>query len=633
MKITLTKTAILVMLMLFLSNLCHAEDKKNFFTQKEYIPDIETFIQIGYAGNPKISPDGETVFFTSGISGVSQIYKLEKNLWPYQLTHLEEGISDYSLSPDGVWIVFLASTGGDEQDQLYLMNARTGRFEKLTASPDVQFGYPVFSPDGEKIYFRSNEENKKDFYIYSLELKTRKKELIFKNAGFNTVSDISPGGDKLMAVRSYSNQDSDIFLIDLKTKDSKKITYHKDSSLFDYALFTKNPDEIILLTNKNKDGVLKIAKMDLKKFKIDFLYDTQWEAEEVAISPDRSLLAWTINEEGYGKLKIMNLTEKKLLKEPALDGIISSPYFSANGVIVFSFTSADLTMDVYKWDIKDSGLGELTSSSYAGINKDLFIKPKLIKYTSFDGLKIPAFLFLPKNYKGGPIPFIIHAHGGPEAQFRPYFQRHFQYLLLNGYGILAPNVRGSSGYGKLYKNLDNYKKRKDSVKDYYYAAKWLVENHFTKPELLGIKGASYGGYIVLACLTDYPDMFSAGVDEVGISDFVNFLKNTKSYRKELREAEYGPLADEAFLSSISPINYIYNIKTPLLIIHGQNDPRVPVSEALNIINALKEKNIPAESLIFPDEGHGVSKRKNSLILYRKMVDFFDNYLKGIKKNP
>jgi dipeptidyl aminopeptidase/acylaminoacyl peptidase len=255
--------------------------------------------------------------------------------------------------------------------------------------------------------------------------------------------------------------------------------------------------------------------------------------------------------------------------------------------------------------------------------------PELVRFESFDGLEVPAFLYLPPDYQpGNPVPFVLHMHGGPESQFTPAFIRHFQFLLLNGYGVLAPNVRGSSGYGKEYMNLDNYKKRLDSVKDMKAAADFLIAEGYSAPGMLAVKGGSYGGYMVLAGITEYPELFSAAVDQVGIANFVTFLENTAEYRRHLREAEYGPLSDPEFLESVSPLNKADLIETPLLVVHGENDPRVPVGEARQIAEAIEAKGGQVQLLIFPDEGHGVSKRPNVLTVYRTMVEFLDKHLKG-----
>ncbi|MFQ5500247.1 MAG: alpha/beta hydrolase family protein, partial [Candidatus Zixiibacteriota bacterium] len=338
--------------------------------------------------------------------------------------------------------------------------------------------------------------------------------------------------------------------------------------------------------------------------------------------------AATVNEEGYLRLKIREVESGKEIPGPALDGIIGMGGSDKYGNMLISFTGPTRAPDVWRYSPSTGDLQQLTFSIYAGIDRSIFTDPKLIKFKSFDGLDIPAFLYLPPDYKDGQrIPFVVHAHGGPESQFKPYFIRNIQYLMLNGYGVIAVNPRGSSGYGRDYMNLDNYKNRKNSLKDYRAAVKYLIDNGYTEKGSIGIRGGSYGGYVVLGMITEYPDLFSAAIDVVGIANFKTFLENTKAYRRALRESEYGPLSDPKFLNSISPIHKAADIKTPLLVIHGENDPRVPVGEARQILAAVAGNGGIVDSLIFPDEGHGASKRVNVIAEYRKQVEFFDRFLK------
>jgi len=257
-----------------------------------------------------------------------------------------------------------------------------------------------------------------------------------------------------------------------------------------------------------------------------------------------------------------------------------------------------------------------------------------VRYTSFDGVEIPAFLYLPPDFRPGkPVPFVIHMHGGPESQFQPGFVRHFQFLLLSGYGILAPNVRGSTGYGKAYVDKDNYKNRLDSVKDLKAGADFLIKEGYSAPGMLAVKGASYGGYMTLAAITEYPSLFSAAVDEVGIANFVTFLENTGPWRRHLREAEYGSLEnDRDFLAEISPINKVEKIRAPLLVIHGANDPRVPIGEAEQMVARLRALGRTVEFIRLEDEGHQIAKMKNKLTVFPTAVRFLREHLMG-KSSP
>ncbi|MBU1701908.1 MAG: S9 family peptidase [Candidatus Eisenbacteria bacterium] len=594
------------------------------------LPDIDTFMQIGWSGDPRISADGKTIYLTSGMPGVNQLFRMLPGGWPYQLTVFPDGVDYYTISPNDRWVIIGASVGGNEQSQLLLMDGKTGALKQLTDAPETRFIQPIWARDGRSIYYPSNEANGRDFYIYSRVLPDGEPQVVYESPSYNIASDLDKAGRRLTLIEYRSSQDTDILLIDLETKEVTNLTEHEGDKYYVGGVFSADEQSIFILTSDNAQGLLKPAMMNLETRKITFPFkgDSPWELEEGELSPDRRYTALVYNEEGYGRLSIFDIEKGKEMPVPELDGIVSSVSLSNTHEITFGFSSPTQSPDVWRWNWDTRELKRVTFSTYAGVDPAVFTDPKLIHYKSFDGLEIPAFLYLPPHYKGGPIPFIMDMHGGPEGQFRPHFNRHFTYLMQHGFGLLAPNVRGSSGYGREFSMMDDYKKRMDSVKDMGAGAQWLIDNGYTKPEMLGVKGGSYGGYMTLAALTTYPDLFAAGCDEVGIADFETFLKNTADYRRHLREAEYGPLSDPEFLHEISPMTHVDRIKGALLVIHGENDPRVPVGEARQIAKALSDRGAPVDTLIFSDEGHGVGKRENRLILYRKMVDFFLMHLKS-----
>jgi dipeptidyl aminopeptidase/acylaminoacyl peptidase len=597
-------------------------------TPARYIPDIGTFMKIGYTAAPDINQATGEIFFQSSMTGVQQLYRITREGWPYQLTLFDDGINFYHLSYDGNWAIVGAAVGGSEDNQLFLLDTKTGRITRITDRPKVKHESVCWKKDGSGYYFRANIDNSRDFHIYYHDLASNKDTRIFAMEGSNSIANISPDERYMIVYHAYSNYSLDLYLIDLKDNHNEMITPGGKEVLYQYPVMMPDNNTIYLICNDNEDGILKLARMRLDTRKIEYLEpESKWTVDALVFSDNRRYAAWQVNREGYCDLLLWDMERDMEIPSPPVSGISTDPVLTDDGRMLFRFNSPTKQPDVWLWEWKIPQLRKITYSISAGIDPDIFIEPTLIKYTSFDGLEIPAFLYLPPDYDGKPIPFIIHAHGGPENQFQPYFQRHFQYLLLNGYGILAPNIRGSSGYGKEYLALDNYKNRMNSIKDIKAGVEYLIENNYTKKGMIGIKGASYGGYVVLASITEYPDLFSAAVDEVGIANFVTFLQNTRDYRRQIREAEYGPLSDEAFLKSISPIYKASLIKTPLLVVHGENDPRVPVSEARQIIEAIKDAGGKVDSLIFPDEGHGVEKLANRLIYYRTMVQFFDKYLK------
>lgn len=603
-------------------------DMTAYFGSGTYIPDIETFMQIGWTSVPDISRDGHRIFFETGFTGVTQLYRLTDAGWPSQITMFPDGIDWYSLSYSADLAVVGASVGGSEQSQLHLVDTYTGRTRQLIDMPDIQFGSVIWNHDDKFIYFRSNMENKRDFKLYRMTLATGDYEKLVDTEGWNGWGGISLDGRKLVYYKATSNVNSDLYLYDVETGATDHLTPHEGDVSYGGVYFSADGSKLYITSNDNEQGLALRAVLDIATKEITFTDpDAQWEVESLGMTPDRTVMYWIINEDGYARLHLTEVETGRELPIPDLNGIIGGIAFSESSKMLLTFNSPTQTTDVWSWDWKTKKLDKLTHSVYAGIDPSIFTDPQLIKYKSFDGLEIPGFLYLPADYKGGPIPFVMDIHGGPEGQFRPYFNRHFQYLLLNGFGVFAPNVRGSDGYGKEYLAMDNYKNRLKSVKDMKAGADWLIESGYTEQGMIGVKGGSYGGYMTMAAITEYPGFFSAAINSVGIVNFVTFLENTSSYRRYLREAEYGPLTDKEFLKSISPIHKADLIETPLLVVHGENDPRVPVDEARQIIRAIERKGGVVEGLIYPDEGHGIGKLKNRLIFYRKMIEFFDEHLK------
>ncbi len=609
---------------------------KALLEEETYIPDIGTFLMIGGAGPMGYSWGGEDVYFGSQMSGAYQVYRLTSEGWPYQLSTFEDGIDFFTLSYGGEAAIVGASVGGSEQSQLYLMDTRTGRVKQLTDFEQVQIRTVSWARDDRSIYYRSNQENGRDFFIYRMDMTTGETEKVFGDVdgvrGYNIPADLSQDGRHMIVANLTSNSNDDLYLLDLETGEYQKLTEDDDEIFYGSPTLMPDGETIWLTCNGSEDGIARIARMRVGSPQVEYIedgwIDPRWEVEGLGFSRDYKTMFAIVNENGYMRLRIRDVASGRSIPGPPLDGMIETAYADRQGRIVFGFNGPTRAPDVWRWDPATEKLEQLTFATYAGIDRELFREPELIYYESFDGLEIPAFLYLPEGYRRGtPIPFVVHAHGGPEGQFQPIFQRNIQYLLLNGYGLLAPNVRGSSGYGRHYQNLDNYEKRKDSLKDYKAAIDWLIDRGYTERGMIGLRGGSYGGYVALGMITEYPDLLSAAVDNVGIANFRTFLENTSAYRRALRESEYGPLSDPEFLRSISPIHKVDVIQTPLLVVHGVNDPRVPIGEARQIIRAIEARGGEVDSLIFLDEGHGTGKRDNTIEEYRKQIEFFDRYLK------
>lgn len=613
-------TAIFLSLLLLSSSAIKSENS---------VPDIGDFLKIGRNIKPQYGQKTGDIFFLGRSTGTVQVYRINEAGWPYQLTAFDDGVEWYKISPDGTRAVIGASAGGDEQTQLYLVDTKTGQTGAITKRPDVKYASVSWQKDGEGIYYRSNAENLKDFKIYYYDFSTDKETLLFDLEGNNATGDISYDGKYMIIFHMSSNITNDLYLLNIETGKYKILTAGKENIRYNYPSITVDNKSLLVISNDNSDGIMKLAEIDIESGQTEFWdIDSKLTVEILCFSDNRRYMFQTSNKDGYSEISFHDVENRQSLPVPELKGRIKDPRLLDNGRLIFTYDSPTRTSDIWQWDWQTKKLEQITFATYAGIDQKLFRVPKLIKYRTFDGLEIPAFLYLPPDYNNETIPFIIRIHGGPADQFRPYFVRNFQYFILNGYGLLVPNIRGSLGYGKEFANLDNYKKRMDAIKDIKAGADYLLENGYTETGKLGIMGPSYGGFAVLATIVEYPDLFSAAIDRTGISNFVTYLKNTKEYRRFLRETEYGPLSDSAFLESISPLNKAHLIKTPLLIAHGENDTRVPISETRQIIRAIENNNGTVDSLIFPDEGHIISKQTNRIALYRKVVDFFNKYLKN-----
>ena len=598
------------------------------FPQKPYT--VQQFLEIKAAWSPKPHPKGQWVAYLSNITGTPQIWRLDlPQGCPTQVTFFEERIAGFRVAPDGSVLAFLTDQGGNERYQIYLTTPTGDRLWQLTDAPDAIHYLGDWSRDGRFLAYVSNRRDPAVFDVYVLDLQTGKERRVWETNGYYTALAFSPDARFLVVRQSRSNFDEDLFLLDLQTGEHTYLTPHQGFAQYQNVRFSPDGQSLYLLTDQDRE-FLNPARLDLRTRSLTYLDNRPWDYEEFEITQDGTRMAAFVNEAGYSKFLLMDLTTGKIQEIPGL------PQGNAGGLawleegpqLFFHVATPTQTWDLWRYSLKDQTFDQLTVSSTAGIPPNLFVAPQPVRYRSFDGLEIPGFLYLPRSTSTQKPPVIVYVHGGPESQYRPGFSPLFQYFLYRGYAVFAPNVRGSAGYGRTYLHLDDREKRLDAVRDLAEGVRWLKQSGLIDPHRVAVMGASYGGYMVLAGLTFYPDLFAAGIDIVGIANFKTFLERTGPYRRRLREAEYGSLDDEDLLRQISPIHYIDRIRAPLFIIHGRNDPRVPVYEAEQIYQALKAKNQPVELVIYEDEGHGLSKLKNRIDAYTRVVDFLDRVFFG-----
>ncbi|MCS7229633.1 MAG: S9 family peptidase [Candidatus Kryptonium sp.] len=596
---------------------------------------IEQYLNIKSASGPTVSPDGKFIAYLTDITGTNQVWKTGiTSGCPEQLTFFDERVQFVSWNPkDGYWLLFGKDIGGNEHTQLFLLKSDGSEIRRLTHNDNVIYNFGAWSNDGTMFAFTANERNRAFFDVYVMNIKTGEKKLVWQNDGNNSVVAWSPDNKYIVVSQNRSSFDNDLYLIEYETGKVYNITPHTEPARYFGVEFSKDGKRIYLLSDEGKEFV-GIAYIDIPNGKLKYIYNTNWDVETIELSKDGKYLVYVLNVDGYSEVYSLDINSGKSrkLNFPA-GGVIGTLRFTSDGTkIIFTYLSPVKNQDIYYYDIQKNTYSQITKSSTAGIPQSSFVEPKLVRFKSFDGLEIPGYLYLPKNAKkDASLPVIVSIHGGPEAQELPRFSALYQYFVNNGYAVYAPNIRGSTGYGKTYASLDNTTRRKDAIKDVAMIPEFLKSTGYINPNKIVVYGGSYGGYMTLAAVTFYPELWAAGIDLVGISNFLTFLKNTGAWRQRHRMAEYGdPEKDAEFLKEISPFYYVDRIKAPLMIIQGANDPRVPKSESDQIVESIKARGGIVEYLVFDDEGHGLSKLKNRIKAYKAIVEFLDKYVKNKK---
>lgn len=630
---------------------------------------IEQYLSIKSASSPQFSPDGAEIAYLTNITGTSQIWIADiKSGRMRQLTNFEDNISFVRWLPDGR-LLFGKARGGDENTQFFLVPASGGVAEPLTDDPSVRNNFGEVAADGKFVYFASNRRNRNYFDIYRMEIATRNTRMLLQDDGNNSVAAVSDDGRRLIISRSGTEKslDNDLYLLEVETGKTTHLTPHNDASEFNDPHFLA--DGIVLASNRGREfaALLKLRKKNAAiddwsptNLETEIIDVPDWDVSDVVAASAASKLVYAVNRNGFSEVFVrqvetdgkplitsINRSSRSVLLPGR--GIVSGLTLSRdNSKLAFSFSSPVRNPDIWIVDLRSNKLSQITRSEKAGIDARTFVEPELVTYKSFDGLPISAWFYRPKGAsavavsattgsksqrvsltRAPRVPVIVSVHGGPEAQERPGFNPLYQYYLSRGFAIFAPNVRGSTGYGKTFTHLDDVRNREHSVRDLAAGVEWLRQNGNIEPRSVAIMGGSYGGYMTMAAITLFPDLWAAAVDTVGIVNWETFLKNTSGYRRRQREVEYGRLdRDLDFLRSISPIYRVDKIKCPLFVIHGKNDPRVPYSEAEQIVKALKDRGAVVEYKLYDDEGHGISKLKNRLDLYPRVAAFLERYLKG-----
>ena len=613
-------------------------------------PTIAQYLNAEMAYGASFAPDGQHIAFLSNMTGVPQVWRVAvpepggDPLWPDRLSFSSDRVL-------GVWyapvsgkerLVYAQDLGGNEKAQLFMLSP--GQSQAICMTEGHEEAMHIFgewSADGEQILYAANRRHRGlfDLYVQSID---EPAQMVWQNEqpGYLREASFSPDGQRAVVVRMSSSFHHELFEVDLIDRTVRRLLGTDEDVRFQGCCYAAGGDALYLITDLDAD-FLYVARLDLESGNLTTLAAPDWDCEALCLSPDRTRVAFAVNVEGAREIHLLDLetlTSRTAPTGESAPGQLSDGQlvFAPDGTcLAFSFISAVRTADIYLWDLENDEIAPATRSSHGGIPVETFVGPQLVHYATFDAdvrgavRQIPAWFYRPSTDIPRPLPVVVVVHGGPEGQYSPGFHAVYQYLLRRGYAVFAPNVRGSTGYGKAYSHLDDVEKRMDSVADLAHAVYWLCEQPDVDPDRIVVYGGSYGGFMVLSAITTYPDLWAAAVDIVGISNFVTFLEHTSDYRRGHREAEYGSLArDRTFLESIAPIHNVDRIVAPLIVIHGANDPRVPLSEAEQLVEAVRGRDVPVEFLVFDDEGHGLVKLQNKVTAYEAVVAFLDRHVGG-----
>ncbi len=573
---------------------------------------IKRFMAIRSSTSASIAPDG-SIYYLSDMTGQMQLWRINKHNGGYVhdlVIPWDRRIGDYTIASNGL-IAFSSDFDGDEKWAIYVYDGN--RIVRVAGEDGSMNILGDWSPDGNMLAFTSNMRNGVDFDVYIYDMRRGEYKRVYEAEGIVIVW--SWIGDKLLAVKRNTNLDSDILLVDPNSGEAYNLTQHRGEAS------NTNPIPIngaMFLYVTNEGGEFKsLALYNIEKRKSRVIFDPGWDVELVEYSSGN--LYVSVNEDGASALYLLTLDgdEVKVRGVYRQLWVINSIDASGRNVVI-SASSPLEGNEVYMLRVS---LERLTWSPKLGLER-YFTEPESFKYKSFDNLEIHGLLYKPPKPASTPPPAVIWLHGGPESQVRPQFNMLQQALTTLGVVVAAPNFRGSTGYGKTFVHLDDVDKRLDAVRDVYYAVEYLTSKEIIDPDRLCVIGGSYGGYLTLMSLALYPNLWKCGVEIVGIVNLVTFIRNTSPYRRRYRMHEYGdPDKHADIMLKMSPISHVYKIRAPLMVIHGAKDPRVPVSEADQLVNALKNRGVEVEYIRLEDEGHGISKIENRVKVYSRALLF------------
>jgi dipeptidyl aminopeptidase/acylaminoacyl peptidase len=594
---------------------------------------IEEFLgTINYAG-ASFSPDNSSLLVSSDASGIYNAYVIRiRDGAITQLTHsTTDSIFAVAYFPDDERFLYQSDRGGNELSHLYIQ-APNGTVTDLTPGEELKAMFLGWAQDEQSFFVATNERDPRFFDAYEYHTETYQRELIYENSEGLNFRSITPDRRTIALAKTETNADSDIYLYDRQARRLEKITAHEGDINHYPSGFS--PDGQFLYYRTDKDSeFLYLMRYELSTGSHQRLLSADWDIMSASLSKHGKYLVISINNDARTELRLYDAATLTAIDLPQLpDAEISSVKIApTEGCMAFYASSSKMPRDLFVYDFSESEPTRLTRSLNSNIDSQNLVAGQVVRFASYDDLEIPGILYMPlQASESDPVPALVWVHGGPGGQSRVGYSALIQYLVNHGYAIYAINNRGSSGYGKTFYHLDDRKHGDVDLGDVVESKQMLIELGQINQHRIGIIGGSYGGYMVLAALAFRPDVFDVGVDIFGVSNWVRTLQSIppwwESFRKAL-EQEMGDFDDEEFLRAKSPLFHTEHIVKPLMVLQGANDPRVLKVESDEIVEAVRDRGIPVEYVVFEDEGHGFIKRENQARGYKAILNFLETHLK------
>ena len=594
---------------------------------------IEQFMNTTQIRGASLSGDESTVLFSSNQTGIFNAYSVPfAGGEPTQLTFsTDDAVLVISYFPNDNRFLYMSDQGGNEIYHLYVRN-EDGTVQDLTPGERVRSLFYQWSYDDSSFFYGSNKRDPRYMDVYEMDLATFKPRLVFQNDGAYNFGRISNDKRYLALSKTRTRMDSDMYLYDFKTGELQHLSSHVGDINFRPVAFTPDSRGLYYLTDEDSE-FMYLKKYDLESGKSEVVEKTNWDLLYGYLSRNGKYLVVGINNDARTEVRIYDTATGQALDLGALPfGNISSVNISrSEKLMTFFHNNSNAPNNLYVYEFETGRTRRLTNTLNPEIDPDDLVQAEVVRYKSFDGLEIPAILYKPHQVgPGDKAPALVWVHGGPGGQSRTGYSELIQYFVNHGYVVLAVNNRGSSGYGKTFFALDDLRHGQDDLDDCVEAKKFLVATGYVDENRIGIIGGSYGGYMVLAALAFRPEAFAVGVDIFGVANWVRTLKSIPPWWEAFRASLYrelgNPETDEAYLRRISPLFHADQIKRPLMVLQGANDPRVLKVESDEMVAAVRANGVPVEYIVFDDEGHGFRKSENKIKGYRAILKFLDTYL-------